>query len=249
MRQNNGARLSSAAAGFFHTLAIQMGGLMVKVVIFDFDGVIADSEILHFRAFNEVLAQFNFQIQKPDYYQKYLGLTDKDCYKTLIHEGHLPVTVDRVPDLVAQKKVIYKQLAESDGHIIDGVRPCLALLNHHGIIKAICSGALEAEIRYTLSQAGLEDEFVTIVAADHVSVGKPDPEGYSLTLTQLQELDATLTANQCIVIEDSHWGLEAARSAGMKTIAVTNSYPAKQLTMADRIVDRLDQITVDDLGL
>jgi beta-phosphoglucomutase len=80
-------------------------------------------------------------------------------------------------------------------------------------------------------------------------VGKPDPEGYSLTLTQLQELDATLTANQCIVIEDSHWGLEAARSAGMKTIAVTNSYPAEQLTMADRIVDRLDQITVDDLGL
>ncbi|MCF7975221.1 MAG: HAD hydrolase-like protein, partial [Phycisphaerae bacterium] len=96
---------------------------MVKAVIFDFDGVIADSEILHFRAFNEILAQFDFQIDKSDYYLKYLGLTDKDCYKTLIQEGHLPVTEDRVPDLVAQKKVIYKQLAQSDGHIIDGVRP------------------------------------------------------------------------------------------------------------------------------
>ena len=222
---------------------------MVKVVIFDFDGVIADSEILHFRAFNAILAQFDFQIQKPDYYQKYLGLTDKDCYKTLIQEGHLPVTVDKVPDLVAQKKVIFKQFAESDGHIIDGLRPFLDLLNHHGIIKAICSGALEAEIQLTLTQAGLQDEFVTVVAADHVSVGKPDPEGYSLTLTQLQEIDPTLTAGQCIVIEDSHWGLAAARGAGMKTIAVTNSYPAEQLGMADKIVDRLDHITTDDLGL
>lgn len=222
---------------------------MVKVVIFDFDGVITDSEILHFRAFNQILAQFDFQILKPDYYQKYLGLTDKDCYKTLIKEGYLPITENKVPELVAQKKVIYKQLAESDGHIIDGVRPFIDLLNHHGIVKAICSGALEAEIRYTLCQANLEDEFVTIVAADHVLIGKPDPEGYNLTLTQLQELDPLLTANQCIVIEDSHWGLEAAKGAGMKTIAVTNSYPAAQLRMADCIVDRLDQITLDQLGL
>ncbi|MCP4455198.1 MAG: HAD family phosphatase [Planctomycetes bacterium] len=222
---------------------------MVKVVIFDFDGVISDSEILHFRAFNEVLAQFDFQIQKPDYYERYLGLTDKDCYKTLIKEGHLPITVDRVPDLVAEKKVIYKKLAESDGHIIEGVRPFLDLLNHHGVIKAVCSGALEAEIQFTLAQAGLEQEFVTVVAADHVAVGKPDPEGYNLTLTRLREIDPTLTAGQCIVIEDSHWGLEAARGAGMKTIAVTNSYPAEQLGMADQIVANLDQITARDLGL
>ncbi len=221
---------------------------MLKVVIFDFDGVIADSEILHFRAFNRILAQFDFQIQKRDYYQKYLGLTDKDCYKTLIQEGYLPVSEDQVPDLVAQKKVVYKQFAESDGHIIDGVRSFLGLLNHHGITKAICSGALEAEIQLTLAQAGLENEFVTVVAADHVSVGKPDPEGYNLTLTQLQELDPTLTTSQCIVIEDSHWGLEAAKAAGMKTIAVTNSYPAEQLSMADNIVSSLDLITVEDLG-
>ena len=222
---------------------------MVSAVIFDFDGVITDSEILHFRAFNAILAQFDFQIQKTDYYQKYLGLTDKDCYKTLIKEGHLPITVDRVSDLVDQKKVVYKQLAQSDGHIIDGVLPFIALLNHHGIIKAICSGALEAEIRYTLSQARLEDEFIAVVAADHVSVGKPDPEGYALALAQLQEFDPMLTAGQCIVIEDSHWGLAAAKGAGMQTIAVTNSYPASQLSMADKIVDNLAQITVEDLGL
>jgi len=220
---------------------------MVKVVIFDFDGVITDSEILHFRAFNRILSQFNFQIEKTEYYQEYLGLTDKDCYKALIEEGRLPVTLDKIPDLVAQKEVVYKQFAESDGHIIDGLHPFLDLLNHHGIIKAICSGALEAEIQLTLSQARLEDEFVTVVAADHVSVGKPDPEGYSLALTRLQELDPTLTASQCIVIEDSHWGLEAAKGAGMKTIAVTNSYPAEQLGMADHIVSNLELIRVEDL--
>ena len=222
---------------------------MVKAVIFDFDGVITDSEILHFRAFNASLAQYDFQIEKSDYYLKYLGLTDKDCYKTLIKEGHLKLTEDKVPDLMADKEVIYRQLTETDGHIIEGVLPFLALLNHHGIFKAICSGALESEIRHTLSQARLEEEFLFVVAADHVSVGKPNPEGYCLALTQLQELDPLLTAGQCIVIEDSHWGLEAARSAGMKTIAVTNSYPAEKLSVANKVVASLDQITVDDLDL
>lgn len=222
---------------------------MVKAVIFDFDGVITDSEILHFRAFNESLAPHDFQIEKSDYYLKYLGLTDKDCYKTLIKEGLLHLPEDKVPDLMAQKERIYSRLTESDGHIIEGVLPFLALLNHHGIFKAICSGALESEIRHTLTQARLEDEFLFVVAADHVSIGKPDPEGYCLALSQLQELDPLVTAGQCIVIEDSHWGLEAARGAGMKTIAVTNSYPAEQLSMADKIVASLDQITADDLGL
>ena len=57
---------------------------MLKAVIFDFDGVITDSEILHFRAFNEILAQFDIQITKPDYYKTYLGFSDKECYEILI---------------------------------------------------------------------------------------------------------------------------------------------------------------------
>lgn len=220
---------------------------MLEAVIFDFDGVITDSEILHLRAFNETLDQFNVQIQKNDYYQKYLGLTDKDCFKTLIQEGHLPMNEDGVDDLISQKKIVYAALAASEGQIIAGVRPLLALLDQHRIIRAVCSGALEAEIRFTLKQADLEEGFATIVAADHVTVGKPDPEGYLLTLKRLQAVMPDLRADQCVVIEDAHWGIEAAKAAGMHTLAVTNSYAADELDAAEKIVDSLDQVTIDDL--
>ena len=220
---------------------------MLKAVIFDFDGVITDSEILHFRAFNEILAQFDVQISKPEYYQNYLGFSDRDCYEALIQEGRLPITAEQAPDLIAQKKKVYLHLAQTEGQIIEGVRPFLELLHSHGIVLGICSGALQGEIEFNLEQARIRSYFVTVVAADHVTRGKPHPEGFLLALQQLQQVNMSITAQSCVVIEDAHWGLKAAQAAGMPTVAVTNSYPAEQLSMADHIVSRLDEITLDDL--
>lgn len=221
---------------------------MLKAVIFDFDGVITDSEILHYRGFNEVLKTFDFQISKPDYYQKYLGLSDKDCFKTLMEEGYLPVQTEEIPGLVAQKKKFYQTLAQTEGRIIEGVRPFLQMLARHDVILAICSGALQAEIEFILDDARLRDYFVTIVAADHVTQGKPHPEGFRLALERLNQIHGPLIGPECVVIEDSHWGLAAAQGADMKTIAVTNSYPADQLSLADKIVPRLDELSYEDVA-
>ena len=220
---------------------------MLKAVIFDFDGVIADSEVLHFRAFNEVLKDHGFQIGRPDYYRHYLGLSDRDCFTTLIEEGRLALDKDRIPDLTARKKQVYKDMAQTEGHVIEGVRPFLERLAAAGLLRAICSGALQAEIELVLDQANLRHHFSALVAADHVQRGKPDPEGYLLTLKQLQTIAPALQAKNCVVVEDSQWGLTAARAAGMATLAVTNSYPADQLHMADKVVAHLDEVTVTDL--
>lgn len=220
---------------------------MLKAVIFDFDGVITDSEVLHLRAFNQVLAPFGVQLTTQEYYQKYLGLTDKDCCETLMASEVLKVPVGRVNDLLDQKKRAYAALAATEGQILEGVRPFLKMLAGHKISLAICSGALLAEIEGVLDRAGLLPVFPVIVSADQVSTGKPDPEGYLLTLRRLREMCGPIRADQCVVVEDSHWGLDAARAAGMHTLAVTNSYPAEQLAMADRIVQRLDEVTLDDL--
>ena len=112
---------------------------------------------------------------------------------------------------------------------------------------AVCSGALLAEIQVILRRADLGRFFPIIVSADQVAKGKPDPEGFLLTLKSLNEAAGPVLAGECVVVEDSHWGLDAAKAAGMHTIAVTNSYPAEQLATADRIVDRLDRITLEDL--
>lgn len=87
-----------------------------------------------------------------------------------------------------------------------------------------------------------------IVSAEFVKKGKPSPEGFLLTLKKLNHYrQNVILANQCVVIEDSHWGLQAAKAAGMHTIAVTNSYDADQLTLAEKIVTKLGELSIDDL--
>jgi len=220
---------------------------MLKAVIFDFDGVITDSEILHFRSFNDILSAHDVRIATEDYYRLYLGLSDRDFFHALIEKGILKLEEDQVSCLVKDKKVVYERLAQNEGEIIEGVRPLLDHLAEQAVPMAICSGALLPEIELILEQARLRHHFKTIVSADQVTRSKPDPEGFLLTLQRLNGMVHPIAAAECVVFEDSHWGIEAANRAGMRTIAVTNSYPADQLGMADQTVDRLDQVTVTDL--
>ncbi len=221
---------------------------MLKAVIFDFDGVITDSEILHFRAFNQVLAQYGIELTKQDYYTTYLGFNDADCYKLLIGQGLLKTDQGQIDNLIEQKKHIFKQLAQTEGKMIEGVRDFLTTLEQNNIPMAICSGSLLTEVEMVLEDSRLRHLFKVIVSGEQVKKGKPDPEGFLLSLQRLNEnRENPITANQCIVIEDSHWGLEAAKAAGMHTIAVTNSYGAEQLGMAEKIVTRLNELSIDDL--
>jgi beta-phosphoglucomutase len=221
---------------------------MLRAVIFDFDGVITDSEILHFRAFNRVLAPFGAEITMRDYYKTYLGLTDIDCFNLLIREGHLKADTQKIEELVKQKNQIFNELAKTEGKIIEGVQGFLKMLRQNNIPMAICSGALLAEIELILEDARLRHFFETIVSAEQVRKGKPSPDGFLLTLRKLNKGRQTpITAAQCVVIEDSHWGLQAAKAAGMHTVAVTNSYDAQQLSMAEKIVAHLSELSISDL--
>lgn len=221
---------------------------MLRAVIFDFDGVITDSEILHFRSFNRVLAPFGAEITMKDYYKTYLGLTDVDCFNLLIREGHLKAGTQKIEELVKQKNQFFEELAKTEGRIIEGVQGFLKMLRQNNIPMAICSGALLAEIELILEDARLRHFFETIVSAEQVRKGKPSPDGFLLTLRKLNKGRQTpITGAQCVVIEDSHWGLQAAKAAGMHTIAVTNSYDAEQLSMAEKIVARLSELSISDL--
>lgn len=221
---------------------------MLKAVILDFDGVITDSEILHLRAFNKVLAQFNVEIDKKDYYTTYLGYTDSDCFERLIEDGLLDIDRRQIPELIKQKNRIFEELARTEGRTIEGVHSFLDMLAQNNVPMAICSGALLSEIEMLLEEANLRRYFAVIVSAEHVKKGKPHPEGFLLTLEKLNEhCDNPVTTNQCVVIEDSLWGLQAAKAAGMHSIAVTNSYDAEQLQMAEKIVAKLSDLSMDDL--
>jgi len=221
---------------------------MLKAVIFDFDGVITDSEILHFRAFNAILAEHGVKLTIKDYYKAYLGFTDVDCFKSLISQGLLKIEESQIPDLVRKKTVVFEELAKSEGRMIEGVRGFIGMLEANEIPMAICSGALLPEIAMVLDEAGLSRLFEVIVSAEQITKGKPDPQGFLLTLQKLNAARPDpILAKQCVVIEDSQWGLQAANHARMHTIAVTNSYDADQLTMAEKIVANLSELIIADL--
>ena len=221
---------------------------MLRAVIFDFDGVITDSELLHLRSFNDVLAQYGIAITAEDYYKNYLGLADLDLFGSLVEQGLLKIDRRQIRNLFEQKKRAFRKLAKTEGKIIDGVSDFLKMLRENDIPMAICSGALLPEIEMILEGGRLRSFFEVIVSAEQVKKGKPNPEGFLLTLKKLNEkISRTIMSNECIVVEDSHWGLEAARAAGMHSIAVTNSYDAEKLTAADKIVTKLNELDMDDL--
>jgi beta-phosphoglucomutase len=221
---------------------------MLRAVIFDFDGVITDSEILHLRAFNYVLAPYGTRFSTEEYYKNYLGLSDFDLFALLIEKNIVRVPPAAVDTLVKQKNGYFEHLAKTEGKIIEGVRDLLSMLRSHNISMAICSGALRAEIELILGDANLRSFFQTIVSAEQVKKGKPDPQGFLLALARLNEkAKPPISAAECVVIEDSHWGLEAANNAGMHSVAITNSYPPDQLGMAETVVTHLNELTIDRL--
>ncbi len=222
---------------------------MIQAVIFDFDGVITDSEILHFRAFNEVLQPFGIVMDKEEYYSECLGLSDADLLDKFAEQGRLTSDKSVLRDIISKKNKIFEKLAHTNAVILDGVESFLDKLLVADIPLAICSGALLSEIELILDKACLRPYFKTIVSADQVKKGKPNPEGFLLALQRLRKITGNdIKNNRCVVIEDSHWGLEAAADAKMHPVAVTNSYPAEKLKPADMVVERVDELTVEKLN-
>jgi beta-phosphoglucomutase len=213
-------------------------------VIFDFDGVIADTEKLHFEASRLVLAARGVPLDQARYYTTYLGYSDADMAEAIARDqGHVASGADVqgfVRDFIHEKGQVYERMIASGAVLFAGAAACFARLSA-AFPLAIASGSFHAEIEHVLNGAGLLHHFAAIVGADDAPRSKPHPAPY---LEAARRLGADPA--DCVAIEDSTWGLESARTAGMKTIAVTNSYPASQLT-ADWIVGNLDAITPEKI--
>ena len=221
---------------------------MLKAVIFDFDGVICDSEPLHFQAFNDALAKDGVEIPISKYYQDYLGYTDFECIEAVNKDFSMGLDEKGLEDLARRKCEFFEELVRQKSSIIEGVAELLELLQTESVRMAICSGAIAYDVKIMLEGSGLADFFEFIVSADDVKKGKPDAEGYLLSLKKLNDTcDEKIAASDCVVIEDSHWGIEAAQKAGMPTVAVTNTYAADEFDTANLVVERLDELTMEQL--
>jgi beta-phosphoglucomutase len=209
-------------------------------VIFDFDGVIADTESLHFEASSRVLTARGIPLDKATYYAKYLGFNDAAMLTHLFADLSLGLGPNAVAAFIGEKGAIIAEMYAAGDLVYPAAPACIERLAG-AYPLAIASGAFREEIERILSAwghgRGLHHHFKAIVGAGDVTHSKPHPAPY---LEAARRLGAD--PSECVVIEDSMWGLDSARAAGMRTIAVTNTYPAGQLT-ADLVVSSLDEIT------
>jgi beta-phosphoglucomutase len=221
---------------------------VLKAVIFDFDGVISDSEPCHFAAANKVLDDFGIQLTQQQYYADYLGFTDYELFETVKKKYKTDFKGTSIEQLVERKAEVFQELIRQTDHLINGIIELIGRLKRNGIKVAVNSGAIAADIKIMLAGSAIEDSFDVIVSADDITKGKPDPEGYLLTLEKLNTVsDSPISAKQCVVIEDSRWGIISAKKAGMHAVAVTNSYTAEELKDAEMIIDSVRQLKVSAL--
>jgi len=215
--------------------------------VFDFDGVIANSEPLHFDAFRGVLADEQVRLSERDYYDRYLGFDDFGVFRTLAIERGRSWDEDKIVSLVARKFARMEAL-ERDRSILfpgaaDAIRRAAA-----EVPIAIASGALRPEILRVLEREQLLDPFTAIVAAGDTPESKPAPDPYLKAVALLAAAGAApLSASDCVAIEDSRWGLESARAAGLRTVAVAQTYDARELPDVDLVIPTLAALDVSAL--
>ena len=218
----------------------------LQALIFDFDGVIANTEPLHFAGLHHTLKEIGIELTEREYYADYLGYDDRGCILAALAANHRPADAATVQRLMKRKAEAYLESVKHHQVIFPGVTE-LVRAAARTYPLAIASGALRHEIEYILETAGLRQAFLSITSAEDVTRGKPDPQPFLLALKALQEHDATLSPASCLVIEDSLPGVRGAVAAGMKVLAVANTHTIQDLQEAHAIAHSLSEINLSEL--
>lgn len=221
---------------------------MNAAVFFDFDGVIADSEAMHFRAFRQVLAPFGLDVSWTEYMDELIGFDDRDVIRRVHDRAGRPLATPALADMVAAKARAFAALAADEPPALyPGVRELISALRPLAAL-ALCTGAVRSDIEAVVAATDLRAAFDVIVTADDVTAGKPDPAAYRLARRRVAALRSVEPkALRCVAIEDTAAGIAAARGAGMSVLAVATTHSENALRAADRIARDLASISAREV--
>ncbi len=225
---------------------------MLRALLFDFNGILVDDEPLHFALFRRVLGEEGVDLSQADYFERYLGFDDRGCFEAALAAAGRAASPERIARLTARKAAYYREEIGRAGYpIFAGAAELVREAAEAGLTLALVSGALRDEVVGGLEQAGIAALFKHLVTADDVFRGKPDPECYALALTALNAEpplpERLIHPHECVAIEDSPAGLEAAASCGLRTLGVAQTYPASALAQADAVIERLEGFGLREL--
>jgi len=214
---------------------------MLTAVIFDFDGVIVDTEPIHFRAFQEVLQPLGLGYSWEDYLDRYIGFDDRDAFREAFRVAGRTLDERLLSELIDRKAAAFEEIVKLGVKTYPGVVELIRSLA--GTIPlALCSGALKRDIVPILGMLGIQDSFDVQVTAEDVAASKPDPESYTLAVRRLaaQFPGRAISPGNCLAIEDTPSGIESAQAAGVKVMAVANSYETTRLADAVHVTESLE---------
>lgn len=214
-------------------------------VIFDFDGVIVDTEPIHYQVFQQILEPLGMGYTWQEYTDTYMGFDDRDAFREAFRTAGKALSDDTLQTLISQKASMFEQVVTQGVVPYPGVVELIKELSAHGIPLAISSGALRSDILPILEQLDIKRYFTHIVTADDVPQSKPHPASYlkAKDLLLISFPDKLTPSSLIYAIEDTPAGIQSAKGAGLSVVAVTNSYPAQKLELADTKVPTLEQLT------
>ncbi len=207
--------------------------------LFDWDGVIVDSSAAHERSWERLAQEAGYPLP-PGHFRRGFGMKNEVIIPELLGWTHDAAEIRR---LSLRKEELFREIIAGEGiEPLPGVREWLRRLDEAGVPRVIASSTQRENIRGILSRIGIGG-FRSIVSAEDVHRGKPDPEVFLLAAARLDAAPA-----RCVVFEDTQVGIDAAHAAGMRVVGVATTHPRDRLRGADRVVERLDELSVADLA-
>ncbi len=224
--------------------------MTLKAVLFDFNGVIINDEFLHEKLIEQVLLEENLLLKPGEYHKFCLGRSDYAGLEDILNQRGRYVNEGYLEQLIKRKTLAYQQQLESieELPIYSDTVDFIDRVSQANLKMAVVTGAIRAEVELVLNKANLADYFQVIVAGDDVKASKPKPDGYLLAVDILnqQYIDINLKPSECLVIEDTFPGIEAAKLAGMPVVGVAHTYPFHMLQrLANWCVDYLSDLELD----
>lgn len=229
--------------------------MSLKAVLFDFNGIIIDDEPVHHQLIDQILIKENLRPQPGEFQQFCLGRRDRACLSDLLTRRGRVVSETYLLQLLNQKAQAYQHELEKLEKLplYPGLEELIFQLRARELKLAVVTGAVTREVELVLNRATLAAYFTVIVAGDDIKTSKPEPDGYLLAVERLNHLypDLNLQASECLAIEDTLAGIQAAKRAGIPVVGVANTYPFHMLQrqaswtvdyLADLEIDRVQQV-------
>jgi HAD superfamily hydrolase (TIGR01509 family) len=207
--------------------------MSLKAVLFNFNGVIIKDGLIHIQLIDEILIQENLQPQRVKEREDFLGIGSRAYLQNLLKNRGRVVTEAYMAQLLTRKAQAYVLELEKLEKLplYSGIEDVIFQIRSRHLKMALVSDALSLEIEMVLTSAKLAEYFPVIVSGDDISSDKPNPEGYLLAVERLNQTypELNLEPDECLVIENTPAGIQAAKRAQMQVVGVANTYPFQML--------------------